>query len=241
MPEQSFMSIGEVLARLRGDFPDITISKIRFLESEGLIEPERSASGYRKFSPTDVERLRYVLTAQRDQYLPLRVIRENLATMAAGGVPTPPPAAAAPARGSAVGEPPPGPELFAAASAAEPRVSRQRLLADAGITAAQLEALETYGLVRARGGDTFDADALAIARTVGEMSAYGLEPRHLRSFKAAADREVGLIEQLVLPLLRQRNPQARTRAQEVARELAALSVRLHAFLVKAALPPELGR
>jgi DNA-binding transcriptional MerR regulator len=237
MPEQSFMSIGEVLARLRSDFPDITISKIRFLESEGLIEPERSASGYRKFSPDDVERLRYVLTAQRDQYLPLRVIRENLETIAAGGEPVQSPAAGPPRPAA---EPLPGPELFAN-KPGEPRLSREQLLAAAGITAAQLEALEAFGLLRPRSGDTFDGDALVIARTVGELSAFGLEPRHLRSFKAAAEREVGLIEQLVLPMLRQRNPQARTRAEQLARQLATLSVRLHAFLVKAALPPEISR
>lgn len=233
------MSIGEVLARLRSDFPDITISKIRFLESEGLIEPERSASGYRKFSPDDVERLRYVLTSQRDQYLPLRVIRENLETIAAGGEPTQAPQAGASPRPT-VAEPLPGPELFAN-KPGEPRLSREQLLASAGISAAQLEALEAFGLLRPRAGDTFDGDALVIARTVGELSAFGLEPRHLRSFKAAAEREVGLIEQLVLPMLRQRNPQARTRAEQLARQLATLSVRLHAFLVKAALPPEISR
>jgi DNA-binding transcriptional MerR regulator len=240
-PSRAFMSIGEVLATLRPDFPDVTISKIRFLESEGLIEPERTASGYRKFSRDDISRLRYVLSAQRDNYLPLRVIKAHLEAIdrgleppsTAGGGPQVP-------RALSVVEGLPGPEAFGN-DASELRLSREELVEAAGIDSGQLDTLEQYGLLAARPGGYYDGDALVIAKTVAEMSRFGLEPRHLRAFRSAADREVGLVEQVVAPLVRQRNPEARGRAEEVARELAALSVKLHAMLVKSGLRPQLGR
>ncbi|HVB28160.1 MAG TPA: MerR family transcriptional regulator [Mycobacteriales bacterium] len=239
---RAFLSIGEVLAQLRADFPDVTISKIRFLEAEGLIEPERTASGYRKFSREDVARLSYVLAAQRDQYLPLRVIKTHLEALDRG---LEPPAATGSgprvprALVSAHGLP--GPESFGR-DPSELRLSREELLEAAEIGPEQLTQLEQFGLLGPRPGSShFDGDALVIAKTVAEMARFGLEPRHLRAFKAAADREVGLVEQVVTPLVRQRNPEARSRAEEVARELAALSVRLHAALVKAGLRPGLAR
>jgi DNA-binding transcriptional MerR regulator len=240
-PSRAFMSIGEVLATLRPDFPDVTISKIRFLESEGLIEPERTASGYRKFSRDDIARLRYVLSAQRDNYLPLRVIKAHLEAIDRGLEP-PASAGAGPQvpRALVAAEGLPGPEAFGR-DASELRLSREELVEAAGVDAAQLDTLEQYGLVTARPGGYYDGDALVIAKTVAEMSRFGLEPRHLRAFRSAADREVGLVEQVVAPLVRQRNPEARGRAEEVARELAALSVKLHAMLVKAGLRPQLGR
>jgi DNA-binding transcriptional MerR regulator len=237
VPSRAYLSIGEVLAQLRPEFPDVTISKIRFLESEGLVEPERTASGYRKFSRADVSRLRYILAAQRDQYLPLRVIRAHLEALdrglqppaVAGGGPRVPPAAVG------ADEALPGPESFQRAQG-EVRLSRAELLEAAGIEEAGLAQLESYGvLVPRQPGGHYDGDALAIASTVAEMSRFGLEARHLRAFKAAADREVGLIEQVILPLARQRNPEARARAEQVAGELAALSVRLHATLVRSGL------
>jgi len=239
--EIGHLSIGEVLSQLQTEFPGVTISKIRFLESEGLIEPERTASGYRKFSHDDVARLRYVLAAQRDNYLPLRVIKDHLEAIDRGleppstgtGGPQVPRALASVADGL------PGPDAFAREST-ELRLSRDELVDAAGIDADQLATLEQYGLVSARPGGYYDGDALVIAKTVAEMSRFGLEPRHLRAFRAAADREVGLVEQVVAPLVRQRNPEARGRAEEVARELGALSVRLHAMLVKAGLRPQLG-
>lgn len=238
---RAFMSIGEVLAQLRTEFPDVTISKIRFLEGEGLIEPERTASGYRKFSRDDVARLRYVLAAQRDQYLPLRVIKQHLEAIdrgldppaATGGGPQVP-------RALVAAEGLPGPDDFVRETS-ELRLSRDELVDAARIEAAQLDQLEQFGLVAPRPGGFYDGDALVIAKTVAEMSRFGLEPRHLRAFRAAADREVGLVEQVVAPLVRQRNPEARGRAEEVARELAALSVKLHATLVRSGLRPQLGR
>jgi DNA-binding transcriptional MerR regulator len=236
------LSIGEVLSQLRADFPDVTISKIRFLEAEGLVEPERTSAGYRKFSHADVQRLRYVLTAQRDHYLPLRVIKEHLEALDRGLEPADDTNAGPRVpRALVVAEGLPGPEAFGK-DAADIRLSRKELLEAAELDDAALTQLEQYQLVSIRpGGNHYDGTALIIARTVAEMSRFGIEPRHLRSFKAAADREVGLVEQVVTPLVRQRNPEARARAEEVARELASLSVRLHAALVKAGLRPGLSR
>lgn len=230
------MSIGEVLSMLRGDFPDVTISKIRFLESEGLVEPERTPSGYRKFNHDDVRRLRYVLAAQRDHYLPLRVIKDHLGAIDRGFEP-PEITASGPRvpRAVVAGDESPGPEAFSRDPAGL-RLSRSELTDAAGIGDGLLDQIEAYGLVTAPApGGHYDGDALAVARTVAEMSAFGIEPRHLRPFKAAADREAGLVEQVVSPLQRQRSSEARGRAEEATRELAALSVRLHALLVKAAL------
>ncbi len=239
---RAFMSIGEVLGQLRPEFADITISKIRFLEAEGLIEPERTASGYRKFSREDLSRLRYVLSAQRDHYLPLRVIKEHLDAIdrgleppaLGGGGPKVP-------RALVAAEGLPGADAFLP-EVSEIRLSRDELLSAAGLEPEQLDQLEQYGLVAPRsGGSHYDGDALVIAKTVAEMARFGIEARHLRPFKSAAEREIGLVEQVVTPLVRQRNPEARARADEVARELAALSVKLHATLVRAGLGPGLRR
>ena len=241
-PSRAFMSIGEVLAQLRPDFPDVTISKIRFLEAEGLVEPTRTASGYRKFSRDDVARLRYVLSAQRDHYLPLRVIKQHLEALDRGLEP-PQPGGGGPRvpRALVAAEGLPGPEAFAR-EGSDVRLSRDELLAESGLTAEQLDQLEQFGLVSPRaGGAHYDRDGLVIAKTVAELARFGIEARHLRAFKTAADREIGLVEQVVAPLVRQRNTEARARADEVARELAALSVRLHATLVKAGLRPGLPR
>jgi DNA-binding transcriptional MerR regulator len=235
----AFMSIGEVLGRLRGEFPDVTISKIRFLEAEGLIEPQRTASGYRKFSRDDVGRLRYVLGAQRDNYLPLRVIKGHLEAIDRGLQP--------PAAGQAGPQVPrlvdadglPSADDFLP-EASDLRLSRQELIDAAGIAPDDFTQIEGFGLVSARPGGHYDGDALIIVKTIAEMSRFGLEPRHLRSFRTTAEREIGLVEQVVTPLVRQRNPEARGRADEVARELASLSVRLHATLVRAAIRPQLG-
>jgi DNA-binding transcriptional MerR regulator len=215
-----YLGIGEVLASLREDFPDISVSKIRFLESEGLIAPARSPSGYRKFAVADVERLRYILTAQRDQYLPLRVIKERL-------VPD---------------GPDPAGNGLPAGSAPEPsghgsrgvRLTRRDLLEAAGIDEEKLAELEDYGLVR-REGRQYGQDALEVARTVAALAAYGVEARHLRAVRAAAERETSLIEQVIAPTLRQHNAAARENAGRTARQIAALSLRLHRALIEAAL------
>ena len=230
------MSIGEVLAQLRPDFPEVSISKIRFLEAEGLIEPERTPSGYRKFSHRDVERLRYVLTSQREHYLPLKVIKEHLDAIDRGLEP-PELAPSGPQvpRVVLAGDGLPSADSFGEAS--ELRLSRAELLASAEIDEQLLDQLETFGLVRTlKGGRPhYDGEALVIAKTAGELAAFGLEPRHLRAFKTAADREIGLVEQVVAPMRRHRDAGAKARAEEAIKQMAALSVRLHATLVKTGL------
>jgi DNA-binding transcriptional MerR regulator len=232
-------SIGEVLAQLRTEFPDVTISKIRFLEAEGLIRPERSPSGYRQFGRRDVDRLRYVLAMQRDYYLPLRIIREHLDAIDRGLEPprVDRPGPQVPHGVLAAATELPDPSAFVPPEPADLLLSRAELLGEAGLDNASLAELEEYGLVSSRGGGYFDRDALSIARTVAELSGYGLHARHLRAFKSAADREIGMVEQVVAPLVRQRHPEAKARAEQVAAELAVLSVRLHAALVRAGLAP----
>lgn len=229
------MNIGEVLDHLRPDFPGVTIPKIRFLEDKGLIKPERTPAGYRKFSPDDVDRLRYVLRMQRDHYLPLKVIGEHLDAIDRGleppaiepVVPTVPKVAL-----SADGLP--SPESFRRHDGM--RLSRRELVKVAEISEDLLEQLEQYGLISAKPGTGhYDTDALVIAQTARELADFGFEPRHLRAFKTAADREVGLVEQVVAPHKRGRDAAARARAEEAVSEIAALSVRLHATLVKAGL------
>jgi DNA-binding transcriptional MerR regulator len=219
------MSIGEVLTALRPEFPDVTISKIRFLEDQGLVEPDRTPSGYRKFGHDDLERLRFVLAVQRDHYLPLRVIRDHLDAIDAGLDPPPLPGA------------PRVPRLVqtAAADPAENLFTPGQLADAADAEPALLAELESYGLVTARPDGQYDAEALAVVRSAAGLARFGIEPRHLRPFRMAADREAGLVEQVVAPLRRQRGPEAAGRADETAHEVAALCVRLHAALVSAAL------
>jgi DNA-binding transcriptional MerR regulator len=235
-PSGDGLSIGAVLGRLRPDFPDVTISKIRFLESEGLIQPARTASGYRQFTPADVARLRFVLAAQRDHYLPLKVIKEQLdaADREQAGEPSRPRGlTSVPAHGL------PAAEDFADGPVR--RLTQEQLLEQAGIDLAMLRELEQYGLVRPGAAGFYDTESAAVAELVAAMAGYGIEPRHLRAFRASADREVGLLEQIVAPLYRQHGEDARGRADETAHELAALSVGLHTLLVKAGLRQISGR
>ncbi len=234
------MTIGDVLTALAKDFPELTISKIRYYERQGLLRPARSAAGYRKFSPADVARLQYILTAARDQYLPLKVIKERLeaadcapANALPGLQATDAPAAPeAPGGGAGAGV---GPELFQL-EASDERLTRRELLRDSGLTSEELTELETYGLIGPRGSSTtYEAEALVIARIVAELRDYGFQARHLRPVKAAVDREVGLIEQVLAALLRQGARDGRARAEAQARGYAALSVRLHVALLEAAL------
>lgn len=230
------MNIGEVLAQLSVDFAGISHSKIRFLEDKGLIDPERTSAGYRKFSSHDVERLRYVLRMQRDHYLPLKVIGEHLDAMDRGLEP--------PAIDEVVPRVPnvalavdglPSVDSFRTVS--DLRLSRRELLKVAEIEEELLAQLETYGLVKASRSGHFDADDLVVTKTASELAGFGFEPRHLRAFKTSADREVGLVEQVIAPLRRGRDGAAQARAEEAVAEIAALSVKLHATLVKAGLQP----
>jgi DNA-binding transcriptional MerR regulator len=220
------LTIGEVLAVLRDDFPDVTISKIRYLESEDLVHPQRTPSGYRKFSRADVSRLRYVLAAQRDQYLPLRVIKEHLEALdrgeplpaaASGPGSVPPPAVDGDADG---GVPPLTPEQFARAAGLEPE---------------QLADCVQFGLLATDADGRHPAVDLPVARAAAGLARHGIEPRHLRVYRSGVEREAGLIEQLVAPVLRARSEEARTRATEKLRELSTLSAQLHTALLEARL------
>jgi DNA-binding transcriptional MerR regulator len=369
---RTYLSIGDVLTLLREEFPDVTISKIRFLESQGLVNPERSPSGYRKFFEHDVERLRWVLRQQREHFLPLKVIRDRLADgdlddapqRGANGKPADPagpashdaaaigsaddeqptkadeeamariladasrraaliPEAAQVRRGlQVVGEevvseaaspddapardkggnttrvaaargdaaraskgdatapsppdannaaprggkprpsaPPASPEVPARPSATRTTggpaaeaaatsgmatgasLTAQEVCAASGLSAEELEGLESYGLIcsmRVAGLQTYDEEALAVANLAAAFRAFGIEPRHLRLYRNAADREMGLIEQVIIPLLRQRNPESRQRAVEGADQLAALGQSMRASLLRQALRQHMG-
>jgi DNA-binding transcriptional MerR regulator len=205
------MSIGEVLAELRTEFPDVTISKIRFLEEQGLVEPDRTPAGYRKFTHDDLERLRYVLAVQRDHYLPLRVIREHLDALDRGleppALPGGPPRVPRLVGDTAMA----GPERFEAGP--ELRLSRTDLVEAAPVDEGLLAALEEFGLISpVPGTGQYDAEAVTIARAATELARFGIEPRHLRAFRTAAEREAGLVEQVVAPLKHRRGPQAAGRA-----------------------------
>ncbi|WP_411102304.1 MerR family transcriptional regulator [Streptomyces sp. cmx-4-9] len=236
-PAGRLVSIGTVLTELRDEFPDVTISKIRFLEAEGLVEPRRTPSGYRKFSAEDIERLARILRLQRDHYMPLRVIREQLDALERGEqIRIPSPAGHREAGGASD---PAGPAAVYGAVGRErataPRVGRAELLAAAEVDEVQLAEWESYGLLAEDPGGGFDAEAVTVARLVADLGRFNLEPRHLRAMKAAADREAGLVEQVVRPLRRHRNPQTRAHAEATLKELAGLSVRLHEALVQTAL------
>ncbi|MDT4939536.1 MAG: hypothetical protein QOG80_3207 [Pseudonocardiales bacterium] len=236
------LTIGDVLAHLKVEFPDLTISKIRFLEDQGLVRPERTPSGYRKFSAADVSRLKYVLAQQKEHYLPLRVIKDQLDAIDRGlvppggsnGTPRVPHVSIA-----AIEDNAPTGEHFRPAPALM-RLSRDELLNAAGLRDEQLDELEQFGLISVKPGGHYDDDALSVAKIVTDLARFGLEGRHLRAFRTAAEREVGLFSQVVGPMSKQRSSESRARAEETVRELAAASVRLHAALVQIGLRDVIG-
>jgi DNA-binding transcriptional MerR regulator len=236
------ISIGEVLAQLREDFPDVTISKLRFLEAEGLVEPQRTSAGYRKYGPSDVERLRYVLAAQRDRFLPLRVIRDQLAAIDRGQ--TSPSRTASPPVPDPRSDPAPVPvtgEAMRPVDAGRPtRYRRADVLRESGLADAMLTELEATGLLGTRTPGWYEADALIVAKIAGAFHRLGLAPRHLRAYRAGADREVGLFAQLLAPLQRSTTASGQARAAELMDELTALSQELHAALVRIGLRDTLG-
>ncbi|WP_194860323.1 MerR family transcriptional regulator [Dietzia sp. SYD-A1] len=229
--EEGHLSIGGVIALLSPDFPDLTVSKVRFLENEGLVTPERTASGYRRFSVGDRERLRYVLTAQRDRYLPLKVIREELEALdsaIADGSTT----ALLPRHG-ADGVPGSTPDDFRSDTVL--RLTREDVVAQSEVDPEFVGSLIDAGLIVAGAGGFFDPEAVLVARTAHDLAGHGVDVRHLRGFRTAADRQTGLITQIAGPVARQGDADARDRAAELAREIAALSVALHSTLVTVAV------
>jgi DNA-binding transcriptional MerR regulator len=237
-PALTGISIGAVLDLLRGDFPDVTISKIRFLEAEGLVTPERTASGYRRFTAYDCARLRFILTAQRDQYLPLKVIKAQLDAQPDGELPQ---------TGSAYGVPRLVPvsagsdEDTAAVAPTQVRLSREDLLARSGVDDELLTALVKAGVITTGPAGFFDEHSVTIAQCARALAEYGVEPRHLRAFRSAADRQSDLIAQIAGPVVKAGKEGARDRADDLAREVAALAITLHTSLIKSAVRDVLDR
>ena len=257
MSDRAHLSIGEVLALLKSEFPDITISKIRFLESQGLIAPERTPSGYRKFYDPDVERLRWILRQQRENFLPLKVIRGRLnqdpdgdaaddepeterPAVAEINQPVTPPPTPAPAVAVATETIAPAEPATDLLSAGPTSVSMtiEELASATSLPPHRLAELESYGLITGSVvGDTsyYDEDAVVVAKLAAGFLDFGVQARHLRMYKSAAEREVGLFEAVVIPMLKQRNPQARKQAMVALTEMSRLGQNLRAAMVRQAL------
>jgi DNA-binding transcriptional MerR regulator len=252
--DRAFLSIGEVLSLLKEEFPDVTISKIRFLESQGLLDPERTPSGYRKFYETDVDRLRWILRQQRENFLPLKVIKGRLRE-SAGEPPedeetAPAPATATAGAGATVGRavaPPPSanpapPPPAETAPLTVPRTGASLTITElataTGLEEDDLRELEKYGLLAPRrvGSNVYyDEDSMVVANLAAGFMRYGVEARHLRMYKVAGEREASFFEQVVMPMLKQRNPQARRQATETLTELSRLGQSLRAAMLRQAL------
>lgn len=309
MAERPYRSIGEVLSLLKDEFPDVTISKIRFLESQGLLDPERTASGYRKFYEPDVERLRWILRQQREHFLPLKVIKGRLGVGTPGGaeepadghdaddpgdagdptgderraddrsvhpsgprrsvvVPAPapsprsataveappdarPPPAPAPPPAPPVAAPEPAPPPVPAPTADRPPAASvlsagmtgvsltiEELASATGLPYERIRELERYGFITGRpvaGTVYYDEEALVVANLAVGFARFGIEGRHLRIYKNSAEREAGLFEQIVTPLLKQRNPEARRQAQQALEDLTQLGQSLRAAVLRQAV------
>jgi len=213
----ALLSIGQVLAKLNPEFPDLTPSKLRFLEERQLITPARTDSGYRKFSAADMDRLRFVLSMQRDHYLPLKVIRGYLDELDAGRQPELPGGAAQ------------APSMLSA----ERRLTRDELVREAGANAMLLNDAVSASLIVA--ADTFGEDVLSVLKSLVELQRSGIEPRHLRGFRAAAERELGLIENALMPVARRKDASSRAKAAEMAREIASQLEIVRSSLIRSAL------
>ena len=204
---RSVRTIGQVMKTLKPDFPDLSISKIRFLESEGLLSPERAPSGYRKYSDSDVERLRYILTCQRDHFQPLRVIRDHLEMMDRGEEPPVSEAPPLPTENEGTPDPQPQPTGQGIVRTRGPiRMNRRELIRASGITEAMLMELERHQLVRPkRGASYFGQEALVICVAARRLAAYGMDTRHMRAIRQAAEHEAGPVSytHLTLPTNRE--------------------------------------
>ena len=217
-PSAPMLSIGQVLARLSPEFPDLSPSKLRFLEDRGLVTPARTDSGYRKFSHQDVERLRLILSMQRDYYLPLKVIRQHLADLDAGREPVLP-------GGTVVS----GPSILPT----ERRVTRDELVREAGATVLLLQDAVSASLILP--SDRYGEDEVAVLKALVELQRSGIEPRHLRGFRASAERELGLIESALVPVARRSDAASRAKALDMAREIAGQLEVVRKNLIRSAL------
>jgi DNA-binding transcriptional MerR regulator len=227
MPTRNYQSIGEVLVAVKTEFPDITISKIRFLESEGLIDPERTPSGYRKFYDKDVERLKSILRMQRDEYLPLKVIKERLMAQESSNGDAPGEGDS----GTAVVEP--DDELVEPPTGLQ--MSLEEMSAATGVERERIKELESYGLVSSHGPESaryYDGDDYVVLSILKDLFRYGVEPRHLTMYKHFAEREAAFFETIVMPQLRQRNPEATRAAANSLADLSRASRKLKQALLR---------
>lgn len=213
----ALLSIGQVLAKLTPEFPDLTPSKLRFLEEQQLVSPVRTDSGYRKFSPADVDRLRFILTMQRDHFLRLKVIRGYLDDIEAGRTPALVASGAVPS----------------SILVTERRYTRAELVREAGASTSLLSDAISASLLSA--ADTYGDDAVTVLKALAELQRSGIEPRHLRGFRAAAERELGLIESALIPVSRRNDPSSRAKAAELAREIAGQLEVVRSSLIRSAL------
>ncbi|MFC0580803.1 transcriptional regulator FtsR [Micrococcoides hystricis] len=223
------MTIGELLTELKDDFPAVTASKIRFLEEKGLITPQRTAAGYRKYTGADADRLRFILAIQRDEHKPLSVIKEYLDAIDRGEQPQPL------SSGMSL-----GPKVVTEQLAHE-IIGRIRPLTRAelqGITNASdelLEDLHNFSLLRMTDDQRYDEHAQRVVKAAVILASHGIDPRHLRSFKITADRELGLVERAVAPMAARKDAAARARVAETAREISEACLSIHAALVQGAI------
>ncbi len=224
---RDYLSIGEVLDTVREEFPDISISKIRFLESEGLIQPSRTDSGYRMFYDQDVSRLRFILQLQRDHFLPLRVIRERLAEYDSNGgmmpVPAPKPAQQEATPKAALKD-------LQGAS-----LTKAELAKTSGLTDTQLSELEDYGLIAAGESGSYDENALLVAKAAKRFYEYGVQARHLKMYRQIADREAAFFEQIISPVEMRKDPTGRAEATRNLGELASLGQQMKDAALRSSL------
>jgi DNA-binding transcriptional MerR regulator len=224
MPTRNYQSIGEVLVSVKTEFPDITISKIRFLEAEGLIQPERTPSGYRKFYEKDVERLKHILRMQRDEYLPLKVIKDRLLKQETGQEVVEAEEEIEQSAEDEIAEPPTGLQM-----------SIDEMSAATGVEKERIKDLEGFGLVCSHGPDGaryYDGDDYVVLSILKDFFRYGIEPRHLTMYKHFAEREADFFQTIVAPTLRQRNPDARRVAADALGDLAATSRKFKQALLR---------
>lgn len=226
---RDYLSIGEVLDSVRTDFPDVSISKIRFLESEGLIEPKRTDSGYRMFYDEDVARLRFILQLQRDHFLPLKVIRERLADADGNGgiLPQMPAAGAAAPTAEAPAK--------AQVNLQGASLTRAELLKASGLTEAQLKELEDFALIAPGEAGTYDENDLLVGKAAGRFFEYGVQARHLKMYRQFAEREAAFFEQIVTPVARRKDPQGQADAARSLGELAGLATQMREAALRASL------
>lgn len=230
---RDYLSIGEVLESIRDEFPDTSISKIRFLESEGLISPDRTGSGYRKFFEGDLARLRYILALQRDEFLPLRVIRQRLEQVDANGGAPPRPRKGSPGRAGAGRATSSITPQAPAPAATDVQMNRQELSAASGLSEPELAGLQDFAVLS--GDGSYDGNDLVVARAARRLFDYGIEPRHLRLYRQWAEREASLIEQIVGPVTKRRSPQAQEDAAQSTSDLVELSRQLREALLRSSL------